>query len=85
MFSNLKKIINLQLTICFSARKEKKIKFDMEGPSYNNLINSINDIDCSNRQILNYCWINFPLAYTQLATFSVFLYFMAALFGNNLY
>ena len=32
---------------------------------------------------MNYGWINFPLAYTQVATISVFLYFFAGLFGRQ--
>jgi len=38
--------------------------------------------DC-NRKVLNYGWIEFPLAYTQVATFSVYAYFTAALFGRQ--
>ena len=56
--------------------------------------------DC-NRKVLNYGWIEFPLAYTQVtqhvkvdvkeekggfmqvATFSVYAYFAAALFGRQ--
>ena len=32
---------------------------------------------------MNYGWVNFPLAYTQVATISVNLYFLAALFGRQ--
>ena len=63
------------------ARTEGKIK--MEPAIYANLISSIDYIESSNRKILNYGWINFPLAYTQVATLSVFCYFVAALFGRQ--
>ena len=38
--------------------------------------------DC-NRKILNYGWVEFPLAYTQVATLSVYAYFLAGLFGRQ--
>ena len=63
------------------ARSEKKIA--MEAPVYASLISSIDYVESCNRKILNYGWINFPLAYTQVATLSVFCYFLAALFGRQ--
>ncbi len=63
------------------ARSEGKIA--MEAPVYANLISSIDYVESCNRKILNYGWINFPLAYTQVATLSVFSYFLAALFGRQ--
>ena len=63
------------------ARMEGKI--EMEAPVFANLISSFQPIEAANRKILNYGWVNFPLAYTQVATFSVFLYFFAALFGRQ--
>ena len=66
----------------FSARKEEKIK--LEAPVYNNLITSFEKFESSNRMILSYCWMNFPLAYTQLATFTVCMYFGISLFGETL-
>ena len=38
-------------------------------------------MEISNRKILNYGWVNFPLAYVQVATLSVYLYLAASLFG----
>ena len=55
----------------------------MDPPTYNNLQNSFEKIESANRKILNYGWVNFPLAYTQVATISVNLYFLAALFGRQ--
>ena len=48
-----------------------------------NLISSLDYITSNNRNILNYGWINFPVKYTQVASISVFLYFLAALFGRQ--
>ena len=63
------------------ARIEKKI--EIEAPVFANLISSFKEIEAANRKILNYGWVNFPLAYTQVASFAVFLYFFAALFGRQ--
>ena len=59
-----------------SGSKKRRKKFSK-------LQSSLIDIDKSNRKILNYGWMNFPLAYTQVATFSVYLYFFAGLFGRQ--
>lgn len=63
------------------ARSEGKIT--VEPPAFVNLISSFEYIETCNRKILNYGWVNFPLAYTQVASVSVFLYFLAALFGRQ--
>ena len=63
------------------ARNSGKVK--IEAPMFTQLQDSFEDIEKSNRKILSYAWVNFPLAYTQVATFSVFLYFFAALFGRQ--
>jgi hypothetical protein len=63
------------------ARIEGKIT--VEAPMFANLQSSFESIEMSNRKILNYGWVNFPLAYSQVATLSVFLYFLAALFGRQ--
>ena len=64
-----------------SAQANKKIHIDM--PSYTHILASFANIEAQNRKILNYGWINFPLAYVQVATMSVFLYFLVALFGRQ--
>merc|ERR1739846_243977 len=63
------------------ARIEGKIQ--IEAPIFATLISTFKDIEAANRKILNYGWVNFPLAYTQVASFSVYLYFSAALFGRQ--
>ena len=63
------------------ARMEKKIT--IEAPIFANLQNSFDELEKANRKILNYGWVNFPLAYVQVATISVHLYFFAALFGRQ--
>ena len=44
-------------------------------------MSSFEYLEIANRKILNYGWVNFPLAYTQVATLSVYFYLMASLFG----
>ena len=63
------------------ARTEGKVV--IEPPVYANLISSLDYVEGCNRKILNYGWVNFPLAYTQVASVSVFVYFLAALFGRQ--
>ena len=73
MFSNFVFII--------SARIEQKVT--IEAPIFANLQSSFDGLEQANRKILNYGWVNFPLAYVQVATVSVYLYFIAALFGRQ--
>ena len=47
------------------------------------LLNSFENIVNSNRKLLNYGWINFPLAYTQVVNITTYFYFMAALLGRQ--
>lgn len=69
------------LKLLSRARSEGKVT--IEAPVFGHMINGINKIESQNRKILNYGWVNFPLAYTQVATVSVFMYFLAALFGRQ--
>ena len=61
------------------ARTQNKIQ--IEAPVFASLVTSFDYVEQCNRTILNYGWVNFPLAYTQVATLSVFLYSMASLFS----
>ena len=61
------------------ARTEGKIT--IEAPVWSSLIGAFEYLEINNRKLLNYGWVNFPLAYTQVATLSVFAYFFFALFG----
>ena len=63
------------------AQIEGKIK--VEAPLYANLFDEFKTIESANRKILNYGWVNFPLAYSQLATISVNFYFLASLLGRQ--
>ena len=56
---------------------------DDRGCVVERLISSFEYIEVCNRKLLNYGWVNFPLAYTQVATISVYSYFLAALFGRQ--
>ena len=61
------------------ARTEGKIM--VEAPVWSSLIGSFEYLEINNRRILQHGWVNFPIAYTQVATFSVFAYFFFSLFG----
>ena len=69
------------LKLLSKARRDKKI--EIEAPMFCQIQSRIEEIEKSNRKILNYGWVNFPLAYTQVAHFSVYLYFLAALLGRQ--
>ena len=69
------------LKLLSKARRDKKI--DIEAPIFGQIQSKFEEIEISNRKILNYGWVNFPLAYTQVAHFSVYLYFLAALLGRQ--
>ena len=49
------------------ARKEKRV--EIEAPIFSNLQNTFAVIEGNNRKLLNYGWINFPMAYTQVIPF----------------
>ena len=49
------------------------------------MITAIDAIHLNNKKILYYGWINFPLGYTQVATFAVYAYFAAELFVGQFF
>ena len=63
------------------ARTEGKIT--IEAPVWANLIGAFEYLEINNRKLLNHGWVNFPLAYTQVTTLSVFAYFFFSLFGTQ--
>ena len=67
----------------FYKKSRSEGKINIEPPVYANLISSLDYVESCNRKILNYGWVNFPLAYTQVATASVFVYCFASLFGRQ--
>ncbi len=69
------------LEMLHEARQKKRLS--LEAPVYASLISCIDYIEDCNRKILNYNWVNFPLAYTQVAVLSVLAYFIAAVFGRQ--
>ena len=64
------------------AFTQRKINIESSFVIYN-LQASFNEFESANRKVLNYGWVNFPLAYTQVVTFVVYFYFLAALFGRQ--
>ncbi len=56
------------------ARTEGKIV--IEAPVYGTLVAGFDYIETSNRKILNYGWVNFPLAYTQVIMTKISIIFM---------
>ena len=54
------------LNLIQNARKNEKIK--IEAAVFVNLISAFDNLEAQNRSLLNYGWINFPLAYTQVNT-----------------
>ena len=69
------------LKLLAKARSEGRI--DVPPPLFGQIQAAFDDIERSNRKVLNYGWVNFPLAYTQVATISIALYFGAGLFGRQ--
>ena len=63
------------------ARKEEKISITVA--DFVTIQKSISNLDAVNQKILNYGWVNFPLAYVHVVTISVHLYFLAGLFGRQ--
>ena len=64
-----------------SAHEDDKNMRRLESPVFANLLSAIDKIEANNRKLLNYGWVNFPLAYTQIANFSVFMYVTVSLFA----
>ena len=55
------------------------------GPTYFTIVMAMDNIHNNNKKILHYAWINFPLGYTQVATFAVYAYFVAQLFAEQFF
>ena len=64
------------------AFEDKKINIESSFVIYN-LQGSFMEMEAKNRAILNYGWMNFPLAYTQVVTFTVYFYFFSKLFSDQ--
>ena len=48
------------------TKAEAKNSCRLESPVFANLLSAIDKIETDNRKLLNYGWVNFPLAYTQV-------------------
>ena len=51
--------------------------------SFLELQNNLNEYAFNNGSLICYAWVNIPLAYTQLVTIAVHVYFLVALFGRQ--
>lgn len=47
------------------------------------MVSAFDEVEKDNRKILNYGWVNFPLAYVQVATLSVYMYIFFSLFSSQ--
>ena len=47
----------------------KKDFIRLESPVFASLLSAIDKIESDNRKLLNYGWVNFPLAYTQVGIY----------------
>ena len=47
------------------------------------MIGAFDYLQKCNKKIFNYGWVNFPLGYTQVATFAVYSYFFVGLFAGQ--
>merc|ERR1712109_60191 len=65
-----------------NAFEDKKINIESSFVIYD-LQGSFMAMEAQNRAILNYGWMNFPLAYTQVVTFTVYFYFFSKLFSDQ--
>jgi hypothetical protein len=55
----------------------------VEAPIFASLIGAFDYLEVCNKKIFNYGWVNFPLGYTQVATFAVYAYFFVGLFAGQ--
>ena len=69
------------LKLVAQARQDGKIK--LEPPVYATVQKAILEVEVTNQKLLNFGWVNFPMAYVHVATISVYMYFVAALFGRQ--
>ena len=69
------------LKLVAQARQDGKIK--LEPPVYATVQKAILEVESTNQKLLNFGWVNFPMAYVHVATISVYLYFLAALFARQ--
>ena len=69
--------------VTITAVTRAKGEVTLEPPVYANFVSTFEYLEDCNRKILNYGWVEFPMAYTQVANFSVYIYFLAALFGRQ--
>ena len=62
------------INLLTSADNSDKHSLRIESPVFANLLKGIDKIEANNRKLLNYGWVNFPLAYTQVIMTSHFTF-----------
>ena len=67
----------VRLRKCYELGWIKSEFFFME------LQNNLNEYAFNNGTLICYAWVNIPLAYTQLVTIAVHVYFLVAIFGRQ--
>ena len=71
-----------------SAHEDDKNLCRLESPVFANLLSAIDKIEANNRKLLNYGWVNFPLAYTQVPKKELYdkhIYFLSNNLSNKFY
>ena len=69
------------LSLLAEARNQDKVK--VSSPCHAGIQESIERLEEKHRHLLNFGWVNFPLAYTQVATLAVLATSMFSTMGNQ--
>lgn len=64
-------------------RERTSGRMKMDPPIFASLITSFDYLENCNRRIFSHGWVNFPLAYTQVASLTVYAYLFSNLFGHQ--
>ena len=65
------------INLITQSKNEGKIKLDP--PILANLQSGFEDFEASNRKLLNYSWVNYPLPYTQVSNQICFTFLLLSM------